>query len=90
MCKRSSRPSCHKLQIGTRVTSAWAPAQTRSIAAKPRLKIPSHYRTVQGADMVFVTRVWAEARAPELRPCRYSGQRLDALTVAVVTKPFSF
>src|SRR5713226_9503587 len=82
----------NKLQIGTRVTSGLGAGSDPGIGRKAALEDTERIiELLQGADMVFVTAGLGGGTGAGAAPVVATlAKELDALTVAVVTKPFSF
>src|SRR5229473_1907079 len=82
----------NKLQIGTRVTSGLGAGSDPGIGRKAALEDTERIiELLQGADMVFVTAGLGGGTGAGAAPVVASlAKELDALTVAVVTKPFTF
>ncbi len=70
----------------------WGPATIRRLAARPRSKNTDKIvETLQGADMVFVSAGLGGGTGTGAAPVIASlAKELEALTIAVVTKPFTF
>src|ERR1700756_5691222 len=88
----NASPVPNKLAIGSKVTSGlgagWDPAVGRQAALEDTERIID---VLEGADMVFVTAGLGGGTGTGAAPVVASlAQELNALTVAVVTKPFSF
>ena len=75
-----------------RSPAAWAPARTPSVGRQAALEDTDRIvELLQGADMVFVTAGLGGGTGTGAAPVVASlAKELDALTVAVVTKPFGF
>ena len=82
----------NKLQIGTRVTSGLGAGSDPGIGRKAALEDTERIiELLQGADMVFVTAGLGGGTGAGAAPVVATlAKELEALTVAVVTKPFSF
>src|SRR6202045_3927436 len=88
----SASPVPHKLAIGSKVTNGLGagsdPAVGRQAALEDTEKIID---LLEGADMVFVTAGLGGGTGTGAAPVVASlAKELNALTVAVVTKPFAF
>jgi cell division protein FtsZ len=87
--------ACHvpnKLQLGAKVTKGLGAGSNPEIGRQAALENTDHIvEVLQGADMVFVTAGLGGGTGTGAAPVIASlAKELDALTVAVVTKPFGF
>src|SRR6266550_1337114 len=82
----------NKLQIGTKITGGLGAGSDPLIGRQAALEDTERIiELLQGADMVFVTAGLGGGTGAGAAPVVASlAKELDALTVAVVTKPFSF
>src|SRR6266850_410984 len=82
----------NKLQIGTKITAGLGAGSDPSIGRQAALEDTERIiELLQGADMVFVTAGLGGGTGAGAAPVVASlAKELDALTVAVVTKPFMF
>jgi len=82
----------NKLQIGARITKGLGAGSDPSIGRKAALEETEPLlEALAGADMVFVTAGLGGGTGAGAAPVVASvAKQLDALTIAVVTKPFSF
>ena len=82
----------NKLQIGTKITGGLGAGSDPSIGRQAALEDTERIiELLQGADMVFVTAGLGGGTGAGAAPVVASlAKELDALTVAVVTKPFTF
>jgi cell division protein FtsZ len=82
----------NKLQLGTKVTSGLGAGSNPEIGRKAALEnTDAIVEILQGADMVFVTAGLGGGTGTGAAPVVASlARELDALVVAVVTKPFGF
>jgi cell division protein FtsZ len=82
----------HKLQLGARITKGLGAGSNAEIGRQAALENTDDIvETLQGADMVFVTAGLGGGTGTGAAPVVASlAKELDALTIAVVTKPFSF
>jgi cell division protein FtsZ len=82
----------NKLQIGTKITGGLGAGSDPSIGRKAALEDTERIiELLQGADMVFVTAGLGGGTGAGAAPVVASlAKELEALTVAVVTKPFTF
>jgi cell division protein FtsZ len=82
----------NKLQIGTRITKGLGAGSDPAMGRKAALEETERLlEALQGADMVFVTAGLGGGTGAGAAPVVASvAKQLDALTIAVVTKPFSF
>ncbi len=87
-----SSPVPHKTQIGTKVTQGLGAGADPNIGRQAALEDTERILEIlQGADMVFVTAGLGGGTGAGAAPVVASlAKELDALTVAVVTKPFAF
>src|SRR5215471_18606378 len=85
-------PVSHKLQLGGKVTNGLGAGSNTEIGRKAALEnTDAIVELLQGADMVFVTAGLGGGTGTGAVPVIASlAKELDALTVAVVTKPFGF
>jgi cell division protein FtsZ len=85
-------PVAHKLQLGGKVTNGLGAGSNAEIGRKAALEnTDAVVELLQGADMVFVTAGLGGGTGTGAAPVIASlAKELDALTIAVVTKPFSF
>src|SRR5438045_1756527 len=81
-----------KLQIGAKITKGLGAGSNTEIGAQAALENTDHIvEVLQAADMVFVTAGLGGGTGTGAAPVIASlAKELDALTVAVVTKPFGF
>src|SRR5712664_2496333 len=86
----SSAPN--KLQIGTKITGGLGAGSDPAVGRQAALEDTERIiELLQGADMVFVTAGLGGGTGAGAAPVVASlAKELDALTVAVVTKPFTF
>jgi cell division protein FtsZ len=87
--------ACHvpnKLQLGVKITRGLGAGSNPEIGRQAALENTDHIvEVLQGADMVFVTAGLGGGTGTGAAPVIASlSKELDALTVAVVTKPFGF
>jgi cell division protein FtsZ len=82
----------NKLQIGSRITRGLGAGSDPAVGRKAALEETERLlELLQGADMVFVTAGLGGGTGAGAAPVVASvAKQLDALTIAVVTKPFSF
>ncbi len=82
----------HKIQIGAKVTQGLGAGADPNIGRQAALEDTERILEIlQGADMVFVTAGLGGGTGAGAAPVVASlAKELDALTVAVVTKPFAF
>src|SRR5215468_1792237 len=82
----------HKLQLGARVTKGLGAGSNAEIGRQAALEnTDTIVELLQGADMVFVTAGLGGGTGTGAAPVIASlAKELDALTIAVVTKPFGF
>jgi cell division protein FtsZ len=82
----------NKLQLGAKMTRGLGAGSNPEIGRQAALEITDHIvEILQGADMVFVTAGLGGGTGTGAAPVVASlAKELDALTVAVVTKPFGF
>ena len=82
----------NKLQLGARITSGLGAGSNPEIGRQAALENTDQtVEMLQGADMVFVTAGLGGGTGTGAAPVIASlAKELDALTVAVVTKPFGF
>ncbi|HWB98124.1 MAG TPA: cell division protein FtsZ, partial [Bryobacteraceae bacterium] len=82
----------HKLQIGEKITHGLGAGSDPEIGRQAALENTDRIvELLQGADMVFVTAGLGGGTGTGAAPVIASlAKELDALTIAVVTKPFSF
>jgi cell division protein FtsZ len=82
----------NKLQIGTRITRGLGAGADPAVGRKAALEETERLlELMEGADMVFVTAGLGGGTGAGAAPVVASvAKQLDALTIAVVTKPFSF
>jgi len=82
----------NKLQIGVRITKGLGAGSDPSIGRKAALEETDQLlELLEGADMVFVTAGLGGGTGAGAAPVVASvAKQLDALTIAVVTKPFTF
>jgi cell division protein FtsZ len=87
-----SSPVPNKIQIGTKVTQGLGAGSDPNIGRQAALEDTERIlELLQGADMVFVTAGLGGGTGAGAAPVIASlAKELDALTVAVVTKPFAF
>jgi cell division protein FtsZ len=88
----ASSPVPSKIQIGVKVTQGLGAGADPQIGRQAALEDTERIlELLQGADMVFVTAGLGGGTGAGAAPVVASlAKELDALTVAVVTKPFSF
>ena len=88
--KRSRAPI--KIQLGSRLTKGLGAGADRGVGREAALEDTDKIiEVLEGADMVFVTTGLGGGTGPGAAPIIASlATELDALTVAVVTKPFQF
>ena len=87
--------ACHvpnKLQLGAKITNGLGAGANPDIGRQAALENTDRIvELLQGADMVFVTAGMGGGTGTGAAPVIASlAKELDALTIAVVTKPFSF
>ena len=82
----------HKLQIGVKITGGLGAGSDPAVGRQAALEDTERIiELLQGADMVFVTAGLGGGTGAGAAPVVASlAKELDALTVAVVTKPFMF
>jgi cell division protein FtsZ len=82
----------NKLQLGVKMTKGLGAGSNPEIGRQAALENTDHIvEVLQGADMVFVTAGLGGGTGTGAAPVITSlAKELDALTVAVVTKPFGF
>ncbi len=82
----------NKLQIGAKITGGLGAGSDPAVGRQAALEDTEHIiELLQGADMVFVTAGLGGGTGAGAAPVVASlAKELDALTVAVVTKPFTF
>src|SRR5579885_905832 len=82
----------HKLQIGEKITRGLGAGSDPEIGRQSALENTDRIvELLQGADMVFVTAGLGGGTGTGAAPVIASlAKELDALTIAVVTKPFTF
>ena len=83
----------NKIQIGAKShRTAWARVPIRRSDGRPRSKIPSAFSAIlEGADLVFLTAGLGGGTGAGASPVVATlAKELDALTIAIVTKPFTF
>jgi cell division protein FtsZ len=82
----------NKLQIGTKITGGLGAGSDPTVGRQAALEDTERIiELLQGADMVFVTAGLGGGTGAGAAPVVASlAKELDALTVAVVTKPFTF
>ena len=82
----------HKLQLGPKLAKGLGAGSDREIGRQAALENTDDIvELLQGADMVFVSAGLGGGTATGAAPVIASlAKELDALTVAVVTKPFAF
>jgi cell division protein FtsZ len=82
----------NKLQIGTKITNGLGAGSNPAVGRQAALEDTERIvEVLQGADMVFVTAGLGGGTGTGAAPVVASlAKELDALTVAVVTKPFGF
>src|SRR6185369_13903339 len=82
----------NKLQIGTKITRGLGAGSNAELGRQAALENTDRIvELLQGADMVFVTAGLGGGTGTGAAPVVASlARELDALTVAVVTKPFGF
>jgi cell division protein FtsZ len=85
-------PVPNKLQLGAKVTNGLGAGSNADIGRRAALENTDRMvELLQGADMVFVTAALGGGTGTGAAPVIASlAKELDALTVAVVTKPFGF
>ncbi len=88
----AASPVANKLQIGKKLTSGLGAGADPSVGRQAALEDTEHViELLEGADMVFVTAGLGGGTGTGAAPVVASlAKELGALTVAVVTKPFSF
>ncbi|MBZ5626806.1 MAG: cell division protein FtsZ [Acidobacteriia bacterium] len=88
----SACPVPNKLQLGARITKALGAGSNPEIGRQAALEnTDSIVEVLQGADMVFVTAGLGGGTGTGAAPVIAAlARELDALVVAVVTKPFGF
>jgi cell division protein FtsZ len=82
----------NKLQLGVKITRGLGAGSNPEVGRQAALENTDHIvEVLQGADMVFVTAGLGGGTGTGAAPVIASlSKELDALTVAVVTKPFGF
>jgi cell division protein FtsZ len=82
----------NKLQLGQKITKGLGAGSNPEVGRQAALENTDHIvEVLQGADMVFVTAGLGGGTGTGAAPVIASlSKELDALTVAVVTKPFGF
>ena len=82
----------NKLQLGIKITKGLGAGSNPEVGRQAALENTDHIvEVLQGADMVFVTAGLGGGTGTGAAPVIASlSKELDALTVAVVTKPFGF
>ena len=82
----------NKLQLGAKMTKGLGAGSNPEVGRQAALENTDHIvEVLQGADMVFVTAGLGGGTGTGAAPVIASlSKELDALTVAVVTKPFGF
>jgi cell division protein FtsZ len=85
-------PVSHKLQLGGKITNGLGAGSNADVGRQAALEnTDAVVEMLQGADMVFVTTCLGGGTGTGAAPVVASlAKELDALTIAVVTKPFSF
>jgi cell division protein FtsZ len=85
-------PVSHKLQLGGKITNSLGAGSNPEVGRRAALEnTDAVVELLQGADMVFVTACMGGGTGTGAAPVIASlAKELDALTIAVVTKPFSF
>jgi cell division protein FtsZ len=85
-------PVSHKLQLGGKITNGLGAGSNPEVGRQAALEnTDAVVELLQGADMVFVTACTGGGTGTGAAPVIASlAKELDALTIAVVTKPFSF
>jgi cell division protein FtsZ len=85
-------PVTHKLQLGGKITNGLGAGSNAEIGRQAALEnTDAVVEMLQGADMVFVTTCLGGGTGTGAAPVVASlAKELDALTIAVVTKPFRF
>ena len=85
-------PVLNKLQLGVKMTNGLGAGSNPDIGRQAALENTDHIvEMLQGADMVFVTAGLGGGTGTGAAPVIASlAKELDALTVAVVTQPFTF
>ncbi|HTS25346.1 MAG TPA: cell division protein FtsZ [Bryobacteraceae bacterium] len=88
----SACPVPNKLQLGTKVTNGLGAGSNPEVGRRAALEnTDAIVEILQGADMVFVTAGLGGGTGTGAAPVIASlARELDALVVAVVTKPFAF
>jgi cell division protein FtsZ len=88
----NASPVANKLAIGKKLTSGLGAGSDPSIGRQAALEDTEHIiEMLEGADMVFVTAGLGGGTGTGAAPVVASlAKELNALTVAVVTKPFAF
>jgi len=88
----SACPVANKLQLGAKMTNGLGAGSNPEIGRQAALENTDRIvEVLQGADMVFVTAGLGGGTGTGAAPVIASlAKELDALTVAVVTKPFGF
>jgi cell division protein FtsZ len=88
----SACPVPNKLQLGTRVTNGLGAGSSPEVGRKAALENTDQIvELLQGADMVFITAGLGGGTGTGAAPVIAAlARELDALVVAVVTKPFGF
>jgi cell division protein FtsZ len=85
-------PVSHKLQLGGKITNGLGAGSNAEVGRQAALEnTDAVVELLQGADMVFVTTCLGGGTGTGAAPVIASlAKELDALTIAVVTKPFAF
>ena len=88
----SACPVSNKLQLGAKITNGLGAGSNPEVGRQAALENTDRIvEVLQGADMVFVTSGLGGGTGTGAAPVVASlAKELDALTVAVVTKPFGF
>jgi cell division protein FtsZ len=88
----SNSPIASKVQIGAKITKGLGVGSDPEVGRRAALEDTERIiELLQGADMIFVTAGLGGGTGAGAAPVVASlAKELDALTVAVVTKPFSF
>jgi cell division protein FtsZ len=88
----SACPVTNKLQLGAKITNGLGAGSNPEVGRQAALENTDRIvEALQGADMVFVTSGLGGGTGTGAAPVIASlSKELDALTVAVVTKPFGF
>ncbi len=88
----ASSPIASKIQIGAKITGGLGAGSDPAIGRRAALEDTERIlELLQGADMVFVTAGLGGGTGAGAAPVVASlAKELDALTIAVVTKPFKF